>query len=54
MWYRENTIGDSVFMVPKYRIKNCEECLIVLNDVARKVVESCRGQHPTYVFTYRG
>jgi len=28
--------------------------LIVLNAVARSVVEQCRGQHPEYVFVYGG
>ena len=26
----------------------------MLNDIALTVVEQCRGEHPTYVFTYKG
>jgi integrase len=46
--------GGSVFIVPKHAVKNREERLVVLNDIARDVVEACRGQHEKYVFTYRG
>jgi integrase len=35
-------------------VKNGEDRLVVLNDVARSVVESCRGVHPEHVFTYKG
>ena len=31
-----------------------EERLVVLNAVARSVVDARRGRHPDYVFTYRG
>lgn len=34
--------------------KNKEDQVVVLNRVAKSVVESLRGQHPEYVFTYRG
>jgi hypothetical protein len=32
-------------------VKNGEERLVVLNTVARSVVDSQRGRHPEYVFT---
>ncbi len=35
-------------------MKNREERLIVINEIARDVIESCRGQHNKHVFTYRG
>lgn len=35
-------------------VKNREDRLVVLNDVASSVVKSCRGTHPQYVFTYEG
>jgi hypothetical protein len=35
-------------------VKNGEERLLVLNRVARSVIEEVRGEHPDYVFTYRG
>jgi integrase len=43
-----------VFLIPAERVKNGEERLVVLNTVARSVVEGQRGQHPKYVFTYCG
>jgi len=43
----------SVFIIPRHRVKNREERLVVLNRIARSVVESMRGQHPEYVFTYQ-
>lgn len=33
---------------------NCDERLVVLNDVAKSVVNARRGQHPTHVFAFRG
>lgn len=33
---------------------NCDERLIVMNRIAKSVVESMRGEHPTHVFHYRG
>ena len=35
-------------------VKNGEERLVVCNDVARSVVNTERGKHPTHVFSYRG
>ena len=45
-------LGTSVFIVPGNRVKNGEDRLVVLNRVARSVVESQRGVDPRYVFTY--
>jgi integrase len=55
-------LDTSVFLIPEdfggrtenSGVKNGEDRLVVLNDVARSVVESCRGQHPERVFTYEG
>jgi integrase len=47
-------LGTSVFLIPEERVKNGEERLIVLNRVARSVIESARGEHDTHVFTYCG
>ncbi|MEO8402611.1 MAG: site-specific integrase [Gammaproteobacteria bacterium] len=47
-------LGYSVFMIPSEHVKNREERLVVLNDVAKSVIDRVRGQHPEYVFTYRG
>ena len=55
-------LGTSVFLIPvdfggrteNSGVKNGEERLVVLNDVARSIIDSCRGQHPDRVFTYNG
>jgi integrase len=47
-------LNTSVFLIPAERVKNGEERLVVLNSVARSIVEGQRGQHPEYVFTYCG
>jgi integrase len=43
-------LDTSVFLIPGERVKNGEERLVVLNRVAKSVVESMRGLHPTHVF----
>src|SRR6266404_2770986 len=43
-------LDTSVFIIPGERIKNGEERLVVLNRVAKSVVESLRGLHPVNVF----
>lgn len=59
-------LGTSIFIVPAYllndmedgasepeaMVKNRQDRLIVLNDVAKEIVESRRGIHDEYVFTY--
>ena len=47
-------LGTSVFIIPEDRVKNGEERMLVLNRVAKSVIEEVRGEHPEYVFTYRG
>ena len=47
-------MDTSVFIIPRERVKNREERLIVLNRHARAVVQEMRGMHPEYVFTYEG
>ena len=47
-------LGTSVFIIPGHQVKNREERLVVLNRVAKAVVEEMRGVHPEFVFTYRG
>jgi integrase len=42
-----------VFIVPGRFVKNGDDRLIVLNRIAKSVVEAQRGQHATHVFTYR-
>lgn len=43
-------LGTSVFLIPGERVKNGEERLVVLNRVARAILESVRGQDAQYVF----
>jgi integrase len=43
-----------VFIVPGSFVKNGEERLIVLNDIAKRVVNTRRGKHRTHVFSYKG
>lgn len=47
-------LGTSVFIIPGIKVKNREDRLVILNSVARSVIEEVRGEHPEYVFTYRG
>lgn len=35
-------------------MKHGEELLVVFDWVAKSVIEEVRGEHPAYVFTYRG
>jgi integrase len=46
-------LDTAVFIVPGTQVKNGDDRLIVLNRVARSVIESVRGQHAEYVFSYR-
>lgn len=54
-WEWEIPLKDSsVFIIPANFVKNREDRLVVLNHVAKEVIEEVRGQHPEYVFTYKG
>jgi len=54
-------LGTSVFVIPadfggrrsNSGVKNGEDRIVVLNRVARSVIEECRGQHPEFVFVYQ-
>lgn len=46
-------LGSSVFVVPWELVKNREDRVIVLNRVAKSIVEELRGVHPERVFTFR-
>lgn len=53
-WEREmEELGVTVFVIPRNVAKNREERVVMLNAVARRIVEDQRGQHPDYVFAYR-
>ena len=47
-------LGTSVFILPESITKTSTERVVVLNTVARNVIEARRDIHPKYVFTYRG
>ena len=47
-------LETSVFLIPKHIVKNKDDRLVVLNHVAKAVIDQQRGKHPEYVFTYRG
>jgi integrase len=50
-------LGVSIFVLPvndQFRPKNGQERIVLLNKVARNVVEERRGEHPEFVFDYRG
>lgn len=47
-------LGTSVFIIPDSQSKNGEERVLVLNRIARSVLEAQRGLHPERVFTYKG
>lgn len=53
-------LSTSVFLIPdgfggrheKSGVKNGEDRLVVLNDVAKRVIDGQRGMHPVWVFPY--
>ncbi len=44
----------SVFVIPDRYVKNGDDRLVVLNRIAGSVIDAQRGQHPEFVFVYRG
>ena len=46
-------VGRSVFVVPASEFKGKRNHVLVLNDIAWRIVEEQRGKHPDYVFVYR-
>lgn len=47
-------MGTSVFLIPAKYVKNREDRLVVLNSVAKSVIDEARGQHAEWVFVYKG
>jgi integrase len=45
-------LDTSAFIIPGSQVKNGEDRLVVLNRTAKSVIESVRGEHGEYVFTY--
>jgi integrase len=46
-------VGRSVFVVPASEFKSKRPLVIILNDVAWRIVEEQRGKHKEFVFVYR-
>jgi integrase len=46
-------INSTVFIVPGQFVKNGQDRVVVLNRIAKEVIEKQRGIHPEFVFTYR-
>jgi integrase len=44
----------AVFVIPGDSVKNGEDRLVVLNRIARMVIDRQRGKHSEFVFVYRG
>jgi len=47
-------LRTSIFVIPAHAVKNRTQRVVVLNSVARNVIEQVRGMHSEYVFTYKG
>lgn len=47
-------LDTSIFIIPAERVKNRADRLVVLNRVAKTVIEDMRGIHPEYVFSHGG
>jgi integrase len=47
-------LETSVFVVPRAHVKNGMERVVVLNRIARSVIESCRGEDRNLVFVHEG
>lgn len=47
-------LKTSVFVLPESITKTSAERVVVLNSVARRVIDSRRGLHDKFVFSYRG
>lgn len=47
-------LNTSVFIIPAEVVKNRDDRLVVLNRVARSVIDDVRGIHARHVFSYRG
>ena len=47
-------LNTSVFIIPGRKVKNNEDRVVVLNRVARSIIDELRGRNENYVFTYKG
>ncbi|MCW5657105.1 MAG: tyrosine-type recombinase/integrase [Burkholderiaceae bacterium] len=47
-------IARSVFVIPAEAVKTKRPHVVILNDAAWSIIQTLRGQHAVWVFTYRG
>jgi integrase len=47
-------LKTSIFVIPREHVKNGLDRYVVLNRIAKSVIESCRGRHTEFVFTLDG
>ena len=47
-------LNTSVFIIPAEKVKNRQDRLVVLNNVANRVIQEVRGIHPEFVFSFKG
>jgi integrase len=50
-------LGTSLFILPnndQFETKNSQERIVVLNSIARRIVDEQRGKHREFVFSYKG
>jgi integrase len=56
-WSWETLVPEletSVFVIPRTYVKNGLDRYVLLNRIAKSVIEGCRGEHPESVFTRSG
>ncbi len=47
-------LDTSVFIIPGRYVKNGDDRLVVLNTIAKSVIDGMRGEDPINVFSYQG
>lgn len=47
-------LDASVYVIPRSFVKNGLDRYVVLNRVAKSVIDGCRGMHAEFVFTREG
>lgn len=47
-------LETSVFLIPKEKVKNREDRLVILNSIALAVMDEVRGEHEEFVFSRKG
>lgn len=55
-WAWERQVPElerSVFVIPPEHFKSDRHHVLIVNDVARRIVEECRGMHDEFVFVWR-